>query len=305
MKRQKEKEKMQPLVSIIVATYRRDEVLWNALQSLTNQSYSNIEVVLVDDNDVPEWNEKIEIIAEKFRTEHPSIMFQYIINHPNQGSAKTRNIGIMAAKGEYITFLDDDDVYFAEKVEKQVSFMEEKKLDYSITDLYLYNENEKLIDKRIRNYINETSEQKLFEYHMRYHITGTDTMMFRKEYIVKIGCFPPINVGDEFYLMQRSIEHGGKFGYLPGCDLKAYVHTGEGGLSSGQGKIDGENLLYEHKKKYFDKLSAKTVKYIKARHYAVLAYAYLRMHSWGKFLEKLCLGFICSPCLFCKILFER
>ena len=282
---------MKPLVSIIVATYRRDTVLWSALCSLSNQSYSDIEVILVDDNDAPEWNEKIENIAEKFRTEYPYIMFQYIINHPNQGSAKTRNIGIMAAKGEYITFLDDDDVYLPEKVEKQVSFMEEKKLDYSITNLYLYNENEKLIDKRIRNYINETSEQKLFEYHMKYHITGTDTMMFRKEYIVKIGGFPPINVGDEFYLMQRSIENGGKFGYLPRCDVKAYVHTGEGGLSSGKGKIDGENLLYEHKKKYFDKLSPKIVKYIKARHYAVLAYAYLRMRKMWSFFKNLVSGF--------------
>lgn len=296
---------MKPLVSIIVATYRRDTVLLNALCSLSNQSYSNIEVVLVDDNDDAEWNKKIEIIAEKFRTEYPSIMFQYIVNHPNQGSAKTRNIGIMAAKGEYITFLDDDDVYLAEKVEKQVSFMEEKKLDYSITDLYLYNENNKLIDKRIRNYIIETSEQKLFEYHMKYHITGTDTMMFRKDYIIKIGGFPPINVGDEFYLMQRSIENGGKFGYLPQCDVKAYVHTGEGGLSSGQGKLDGENALYDHKKIYFGKLNTKTVKYIKARHYVVLAYAHLRMGSVWKCLGSLVLGFFVSPFSFFKVLYGR
>ncbi len=296
---------MNPLVSIIVATYRRDKILWNALYSLTNQSYSNIEVVLVDDNDELEWNEKVEGIAERFRTKYPSIMFQHIVNHPNQGSAKTRNIGIMAAKGEYITFLDDDDVYLAEKVEKQVSFMEEKELDYSITDLYLYNENDKLVDKRIRSYIKETSEQKLFEYHMKHHITGTDTMMFRKEYIVKIGGFPPINVGDEFYLMQRSIENGGKFGYLPECDVKAYVHTGDGGLSSGKGKIDGENALYEHKKKYFDKLNPKTMRYIKARHYAVLAYAYLRMGSIWKFFENTAIGFFISPLSFFYILFSR
>ena len=232
-------------------------------------------------------------------------MFQYIVNHPNQGSAKTRNIGIMEAKGKYITFLDDDDLYLSEKVEKQVLFMEEKKLDYSITDLYLYNRNNKLIDKRIRNYIKETSQQKLFEYHMKYHITGTDTLMFRKDFIVQIGGFPAIDVGDEFYLMQRAIENDGKFDYLARCDVKAYVHCGENGLSSGQSKINGEDILYEHKKKYFNKLTRKTIKYIKSRHYVVLAYGYLRMREMWKFFTNVVRGFFASPISFISILFSR
>lgn len=286
---------MNPLVSIVVATYRRDEVLRNALYSLANQSYSNIEIILVDDNDKEEWNERVEVVSEEFKKAYPSIVFRKIVNHPNQGSAQTRNIGIAASNGKYITFLDDDDIYLPEKTKKQVIFMEENGLDYSITDLHLYNENDKLIDKRLRTYICETSRQALFEYHMMYHITGTDTMMFRKDFIDAIGGFPPINVGDEFYLMQRSIENDGNFGYLAGCDVKAYVHTGEGGLSSGQGKIDGENALYEHKKQYFDRLSKKAVRYIKARHHAVLAYAYLRMRKRFCFAKEAAASFISSP----------
>lgn len=296
---------MKPLVSVIVATYRRDVVLWNALCSLSIQNYSPIEIVLVDDNDEPNWNKKIESIAEKFRKKNPSVMFRLITNHPNKGSAETRNVGIRVAQGEYITFLDDDDVYLPTKIERQVLFMEREKIDYSITDLYLYNEHDRLLDKRIRSYITETSNQALLEYHLKYHLTGTDTMMFRKDYITAIGGFPPINVGDEFYLMLRAIEMGGKFGFLPGCDVKAYIHTGEGGLSSGQGKIDGENALYEYKKKYFDKLSRKTVKYIKARHYAVLAYAYLRMTCLYNFAKNVIFGFFSSPTLFCSVLFYR
>ena len=294
-----------PLVSIIVATYRREDVLWNALSSLSSQSYSNIEVVLVDDNDDLQWNTSVRDVVERFEKKYPSVMFQYIVNHPNRGSAETRNIGISVANGDYITFLDDDDVYLPDKVKQQVAFMEQKQLDYSITDLYLYNENGKLVDKRTRGYLTTANEHKLFECHMKYHITGTDAMMFRKDYIVKIGGFPPINVGDEFHLMQRAIEHEGKFGYLPVCDIMAYVHTGEGGLSSGQGKINGENALYEHKKKYFCSLNRKTVKYIKTRHYAVLAYAYLRMGQIWKFLLNSMFGFFISPVLFFSVLFSR
>ncbi len=296
---------MKPLVSIIVATYRRCDPLYRALLSITEQNYSPIEIVLVDDNGDNEWNIRVKCLVEKFREAFPDILLKYIANDSNLGSAQTRNIGIKAASGEYITFLDDDDIYLPCKVNKQVTFMQNGGFDYSITDLNLYNKKDKLVDKRIRSYLNETSEENLLEIHLKYHLTGTDTLMFRKEFILAINGFPLINVGDEFYLMQRAIESNGKFGYLSGCDVKAYVHTGESGLSSGYVKINGENSLYQHKRKYFDQISRKSVKYIKARHYAVIAYTYLRMNSWGNTFKYLCLGFFSSPYLFCKILIER
>lgn len=296
---------MKPLVSVIVATYRRDATLKNALHSLRLQSYSPIEIVIVDDNDEAEWNDRVSSTVKELEETAPSIKLKHIVNHPNQGSAKTRNIGIFAAEGEYITFLDDDDVYLAEKIENQACFMKKEGLDYSITDLFLYNERDRLVDKRIRSYARGISCEELFECHLKHHLTGTDTLMFRTDYIRKIGGFPPINVGDEFYLMQRAIENGGNFGYLPVCDVKAYVHTDGGGLSGGEGKIKGENDLYAHKQKYFDRLSKKTVKYIKARHYAVLAYAYLRMKSYGKFLKNMALSFFTAPIMFFSIMLSR
>ena len=101
----------------------------------------------------------------------------------------------------------------------------------------------------------------------------------------KIGRFPAIDIGDEFYLMQRAIEHKGTFGYLEGCDVSAYVHTGVGGLSSGEGKIAGENKVYEHKKKYFHLLDSESVRYIKMRHYAVLCFAGLCMRNYKYFIK--------------------
>ena len=64
---------MNPLVSIIIATYRRDVTLRNALYSLSNQSYSNFEVILVDDNDESEWNKTVETIAEEFKSKNVSV----------------------------------------------------------------------------------------------------------------------------------------------------------------------------------------------------------------------------------------
>lgn len=292
-------------VSVVVATYRRDEDLKRALESLAIQDYSDMEIVLVDDNGIAEWNDKVFVAVDEFRKKHPDADLNFIINKPNQGSAKTRNIGIEAAKGEYVTFLDDDDVYLPGKVRKQTEFMENGGYDYSITDLILYDENGREIDRRIRNYIKDFSQTALTRYHLKYHMTGTDTMMFKKEYLVKIGGFAPIDVGDEFYLMQKAVDGGGKFGYLPECDVKAYVHTGEGGLSSGESKISGENALFRYKKTYFDKLSSQDVRYIKVRHYAVLAFASIRMRKVFSAFKYAMLGFAVSPAAFAKLLKER
>lgn len=294
-----------PLVSVIVATYRRKEPLKKALVSLAKQTYTNFEIVLVDDNCNEKWNKIVKKIVNDFKLEYPNVIINYIINNQNQGSAKTRNIGIENAKGKYVTFLDDDDIYLPEKIKKQLNHFILQKADYGFTDLYLYNENDVLIDKRIRSYIDKTDKQSLLIYHLSNHMTGTDTLMFRKAYLQKIGCFDPIDIGDEFYLMQKAILGGGKFCYLPKCYVKAYVHTGKGGLSSGQGKIDGENALYEYKKTFFDKLDKKTIKYIKVRHYAVLAYAYYRNKKYVSAFVNIFKSFICSPFINVKMIFNR
>ncbi|WP_057561042.1 hypothetical protein [Paraclostridium sordellii] len=130
-------------------------------------------------------------------------------------------------------------------------------------------------------------------------------MMFRREYLLKIGGFPLIDVGDEFYLMQRAIEEGGIFSYLPTCDIKAYVHISTEGLSSGDSKINGENELYRFKQKKFNDLDKKTIKYIKMRHYAVLAFAELRRKKYIPFLKNSIFSIIFSPVDCMKLLINR
>ena len=281
--------------SVVVATYRRKNELKKALDSLAQQDFKDFEIVLVDDNSDDNWNRTVSTIVDEFKNNYPTIAFKYIVNTENKGSAQTRNIGIDASSGEYITFLDDDDIYLPNKIKNQTVFMQTGGYDYSVTDLEFYNENGKLFNRRVRDYIHETTVEALCRYHLMYHLTGTDTMMFKKEYLKKIGGFAPIDVGDEFYLMQRAIDGCGKFGYLPGCDVKAFIHTGEDNLSSGDGKIKGENALYEYKKTYFDKIDAKTKRYIRMRHYAVIAFAEIRRKKIFAFFVNAIKSFICSP----------
>jgi glycosyltransferase involved in cell wall biosynthesis len=293
-----------PVVSVIVATYCRDSSLKKALLSLVSQTFKSIEIIVVDDNADDEWSKRVEdIIKDTEKCSNYRIL--YIRNETNKGSAETRNVGIRTASGEYITFLDDDDIYLPNKIESQLKYMIEEDSDYCITDLELYNENDRLIEKRNRKYIKQNNQDDLLRYHLMYHLTGTDTIMFKRDFLLSIGGFPPINVGDEFHLMLKAIEAGGIFSYLPVCHIKAYVHTETDGLSSGESKIKGENELYEYKKKYFDKLSFLDQQYIVMRHYAVLAFAEIRRKNYGNFMKYAIKSFFSSPINCARLLIEK
>lgn len=289
-------------VSVIVPTYRREWELKRALCSLSGQEFSDFEIIVVDDNCESDWNKRIQFLISDFWAQYPFIKICYVMNSVRKGSAQSRNEGARKASGEYITFLDDDDEYLAGKIRRQYDFMKDNQLDYSITDLDLYYDNGKLSERRRRSDIQSVDKKSLLEYHLLYHLTGTDTIMMTKAYFEKIGGFPPIDVGDEFYLISRAIENDGKFGYLPACDVRAYVHTGEGGLSSGEGKIAGERQLYQYKKKYFEELSAKRVRYVKMRHYAVLAFAGFRMKNYWCFFLNGMFSFLSAPLQCVKLL---
>ncbi len=292
-------------VSVIVATYQRTKELNRALDSLATQTYDNLEIILVDDNQSPAWNEKVAAIVEDFMRRNPTVSMKVIVNRRNQGSAKTRNIGISESSGQFVTFLDDDDMYLPDKVKNQVSFMLKGNYDFSITDLFLYNHNGKLVDKRIRNYLVDAKAEELGKFHMMYHLTGTDTLMFKRDYLIRIGGFGPANVGDEYYLMQRAIAAKGSFGYLPVCDVKAFIHTDDDGVSSGDGKIRGENALYEYKMTHFEQIDRKAKRYIRMRHYAVLAFAELRRRRMVPFAKNAVISFLCDPISCIKLVVNR
>jgi len=219
------------IVSVVMATYRRDEYLKKALNSLAAQEFRDFEIVLVDDNVDKEWNEKVSAIVSDFKNKNPEIKFCFAVNTENLGSAGTRNKGIDIAEGKYVTFLDDDDEYLPEKLKNQVALMEESSADFSVTDLSLYDNGGKLVDYRSRAYIKSFDNDDLLKAHIMYHLTGTDTFMFKREYIVAIGGFMPIDVGDEFYLMmifEEVLRKGQLYSVEPsvsvGLSLR-YLHT--------------------------------------------------------------------------------
>lgn len=110
------------LVSCIITTYRRPvSVLKRALDSVMNQTYEKTEIILV--NDCPEEERLNEQIKRLLKTYSKEV--QYILLSKHEGACGARNAGLKAATGEYVAFLDDDDEWLPEKLEKQVKWIRE------------------------------------------------------------------------------------------------------------------------------------------------------------------------------------
>ena len=103
------------LVSAVITTHNRLELLKRAVKSVQDQTYSNIELIVVDDVSTDGTREYCE--AQDFT-------YIYIPKDESRGGNHARNIGIEAAHGEYVAFLDDDDYWLPEKIKKQMAVME-------------------------------------------------------------------------------------------------------------------------------------------------------------------------------------
>jgi len=111
-----------PLVSVVIPTYGRSELLGRAIDSVLDQTYNNIEIIVVDDNDSnSEHRMHTENVLQTYLKNDQII---YLKHEKNSGGSVARNTGIKVSKGEYIALLDDDDEWFSEKLEKQIAYFE-------------------------------------------------------------------------------------------------------------------------------------------------------------------------------------
>lgn len=284
----------QILVSVVVPTYKQTGLLYKAIQSLVNQSHVKLEIIVIDDNIEKSYNEKN---VEFFQSLNDSRVL-YVKNPENLGAAKSRNKAIFMAHGDYITFLDDDDYYAVDKIDKQLRDVIDRSLDVSVCNLILKNEKGKIVDRRQRKYFN--NGEPLLSMHLKYHITGTDTMMFKADFLRKIGGFEEQDFGDEFLLMLKAINHTDKIGHLDYDGAFATIHS-TSGISSYANKKKIEDDVMSVKAEYFSQLSKKDIRFIKMRHYAVLAVASKKGGKKIKCLGLLVKSFFVSPSGFLKL----
>ncbi|HPI71773.1 MAG TPA: glycosyltransferase family 2 protein [bacterium] len=102
-----------PLVSVVIPTFNRADLLPAAIDSVLGQTYERLEILVVDDGSTDHTMEVLRPYADRIR----------VIAGEHRGPSAARNLGMRAATGEYLCFLDSDDVYYPYKVQAQVEQM--------------------------------------------------------------------------------------------------------------------------------------------------------------------------------------
>ncbi len=171
---------MEQIVSVIITTHKRSyNVLYRAIASVLSQSYDKFELIIIDDSpkSFPE-RKSIKENIERLKDDR----IRYFQNNTNIGACASRNRGVSLSKGEYIAFLDDDDEWYPNKLEKQICCFEKEDIGivYCNVDLY-YDDTQKTI---IRNKSNDAPIGDVFNRLFTNNVIGSTSfpMIRRKSF---------------------------------------------------------------------------------------------------------------------------
>ena len=200
-----------PLVSIIIPAYNSEKYVEKAIESAVDQSYKNTEIIIIEDGST----DNTSSIVEKWKN-HSRVS---VLEHPrgmNMGVSRTRKLGIDHAKGEYIAFLDADDIFFEDKIGKQIEIFNHNK------DVVLVHGSAKVINETDLNFNNEFSyeiENIPYSYSeqsnwlQNNHICNS-TVMIRARDIKNLNFGFPQAFQFEDWLMWSLLSLKGKFYFL-------------------------------------------------------------------------------------------
>ena len=130
------------LVTVIIPYYKKKNYINESIESVISQTYKNLEIVIIYDN---ETNSELDYIKNLKKKD---FRIKLIINENNIGAGESRNKGIKLSKGKYISFLDADDMWEKNKIEIQLLFMQNGNLSVSHTSYKIINEENNLIGNR-------------------------------------------------------------------------------------------------------------------------------------------------------------
>ena len=205
-----------PKVTVIIPTYNRAEFLSNAIESVLKQTFADFEIIVSDDKSTDHTRE----VVESFKNER----IKYILNEGKKGPSAARNTAILASKGEYIAFLDDDDEWFPDKLQRQVEL-----LDNSQPNICGVYSNRLFIDKIYGKVISDNPGTDQLKGNLLNQLI-IKSPIHSSTVVIKKGCLDEIGLFDETvsYMEDRDlwIRLSAKwdFEYISTPLTKAYVH---------------------------------------------------------------------------------
>lgn len=133
---------MDDLVSIITPSYNTGKYIAETIESVLNQTYTNFEMIIIDDCS----NDDTDKVVKKYLKDK---RIKYFKNDKNRGAAISRNKALKMAKGKWVAFLDSDDLWEKDKLEKQINFMKNNNYNFSYASYIEIDENSNSLNRMI------------------------------------------------------------------------------------------------------------------------------------------------------------
>ena len=181
-----------PMVSVVMLTYKRANIVSTAIDSILNQTYKDFEFIILNDGSPDNTDEIISIYKDK--------RIRYYKNQQNKGIPYSRNKVANFARGKYIMIMDDDDISLPQRVEKQVKLLEENpEIDVAVGQIK---------DLSRIPLDHNTIASSLIQYNN----VGNANIMFRKEFMIKHNVkYPDISYGEDWHFWVQMLFNGAKF----------------------------------------------------------------------------------------------
>ncbi|WP_040472525.1 glycosyltransferase family 2 protein [Aquimarina agarivorans] len=254
------------MVSVIIPTYKRSLRLPIAIDSVINQTYKSIEIIVVDDNNNDEFRIATKKILEPYLSNK---LITYIAHTKNRGGCAARNTGAYAAKGDFIAFLDDDDFYEPIKIQEQVNFLNNNKtLDACICSMFRIDENKNEIVSRENEARGISLKEAILDGNL-----FTSMLLIKKNVFEKLKGFSEIPRFQDKFFHYKFLENGFKIGVLNKQLLTLVEHNDfRISLSTSNKIIYALEVLHHFEVQHKQLFSKKEWKFILHRFYFKKAY---------------------------------
>jgi glycosyltransferase involved in cell wall biosynthesis len=194
---------MNPLVSVIIPTYNSASYLPQALDSVFNQTFQDYEIIVVDDGSTDETEQVLVPYRE---------LIKYI-RKENRGPASARNVGIKHSKGDYIAFLDADDIWLPDKLQSQIGFMKKNpEIQVLFTDCAIFDHQGLIMPSIKERY--KVASCVTFEELLTEHFVAMSSIIVKRSCLEEIGLFDETLIGAEDYNLYLRLARKFQFMYL-------------------------------------------------------------------------------------------
>ena len=260
-----------PLVSVIIPTYRRPDTLDIAINSVLEQTYINVEVIVVDDNNPESEGRKLTENKMLPFANNPRVI--YLKHEKNKNGSAARNTGARFSKAKYIAFLDDDDIFLPTKIQNQVEQLEKLPSDYgaSYTSFYTKKPGSKPILE------NENRSGDVFFESLSRQLYGC----FGSNLLVKKSAFDEIGGFDESFIRNQDVEfctrlfYKYKLSFVSTPGLIVNVHFAH----SYYDPVEISKQYMQKFKPYVDELPINKQKEFYSIYFKYIFFVHLRIHK--------------------------